>query len=187
MVFWGRTQPKDLTWALVTPIIWGQVAMNLSILTACIPSLKGVLEMFFSGASLFQVPERYESDLATSSRDYGLRSLVASRFRVFKSKSGMRSDVNSHSRSIIRNENGTRVVNTSRRGKEDTLPGDHERSESQVSLHDGGRIMRTVEYEISRYPKDHQELQGHAPSSDGVSYDSVERNDRYAAHSEIGR
>ena len=133
-LYLGRPQSADLTWQLVDSTILGQIAMNFAILTACIPSLKGVLEIFFSGASLFTVPVEYGNSYSAGG---GIRSFIPSRFRY--SNHWRTGDMGSHSVTISRSDN------------RNTMAG--KRSESQVSLTDlTDNIMRTVEYEVYELP-----------------------------------
>jgi len=46
----------DITWANTVPTIWAQAAMNLSIVTACIPGLKRFLASLQSGMSTVAIP-----------------------------------------------------------------------------------------------------------------------------------
>jgi len=150
-VYWAKhTRSEDQTWTLVEPLIWGQIAMNLSILTACVPSLKGMIEMFRSGASMFTVPGQYNSS-SLSNGPGGIRSLVPSRFRTRPS--------GSQKREWRSNEN---LGSNSRGEQTDTIL---ERSESQTRLTDNV-IMRTVDYEVSSKPVD-RPVNSKAAGSDG--------------------
>jgi len=53
---------SDLTWDIVTFTIWLQVVLNLSIITACIPSLRPLLNAFGSGATALGIAPIYEGD-----------------------------------------------------------------------------------------------------------------------------
>lgn len=110
----------DETWSLVKPIILGQIALNASIITACVPSLKGVIDTFWSGATVFTAPAHYTTH---NSQRSGLVYGVRSRF--------------------------TKTQNTSQtppaKSKSRDRSGD--RSESQEDLH-RSVIHRTVEYQV---------------------------------------
>lgn len=49
---------SDRTWEAVTPTIWLQISLNMSLFTACIPSLRGVIESILvsTTAGAIQVP-----------------------------------------------------------------------------------------------------------------------------------
>lgn len=164
-VYWAKhTGSRDQTWTLVEPSIWGQIAMNLSILTACVPSLKGVIDMFWSGASMFTVPGQYNPS-SLSSGPGGIRSLVPSRFRTFTTGSQNRAN-NSNLKSREQRSN-EHLGSTACDQQPDTIL---ERSESQTRLTDNN-IVRTVEYQVSSEPID-RTLNPRAAGSDGVSQTS---------------
>lgn len=56
--------PPDQTWYAVDPTIWSQVMLNLSIITACLPSLKRVLAELQSGIAASSIPEGFEYSVA---------------------------------------------------------------------------------------------------------------------------
>jgi hypothetical protein len=129
-----------------------QIVMNLSILTACIPSLKGVIDIFLSGTSLIAVPEQYRTTLSGST-SHGIRSRVrtALGLSVNKSIAGTHNDT-SQSRNQwptdqMKSVSGQYSSQISTNGKKQGsthVPG---KSESQKSLTEEG-IMRTIDYEI---------------------------------------
>nr|OQO32237.1 hypothetical protein B0A51_00485 [Rachicladosporium sp. CCFEE 5018] len=52
--------PEDRSWYAVTPAIWGQVLLNVSIITACIPSTKRFFTDVQSGLMGVTISETYE-------------------------------------------------------------------------------------------------------------------------------
>ena len=85
------TTPPDKPWYGVTPTIWSQIMLNLSLITACIPSLKRFLADLQSGAMAVNVTEAFEmgvSQMGSSGRAYamgsrsGLGSKLASKLGV---------------------------------------------------------------------------------------------------------
>ena len=171
----------DLTWSAVNPAIWTQVALNLSLLTACVPSLKGVLDMFKSGTSLFQLPAQYGTTMSGSG-SYGLRSrltsAIANRFTSNKSANASQIDEQS-SRSEwptkqMKKVSGQHSTVVSNPGKGSNLNRIPERSESQRSLTENV-ILRTVDYEVEyEDKKNSQTVRG----SDNQSHSSVDHDER---------
>jgi hypothetical protein len=58
------SSPPDKPWYEVTPTIWSQIMLNLSLITACIPSLKRFLADLQSGAMAVQVTEAFEMGIS---------------------------------------------------------------------------------------------------------------------------
>ncbi|KAF2452900.1 hypothetical protein BDY21DRAFT_357848 [Lineolata rhizophorae] len=63
----SRFPSEDPTWDAVIPTIWHQVMLNLSIITACIPSLKRVLDAFRSGAAAASISTPYQLTVSKQS------------------------------------------------------------------------------------------------------------------------
>ena len=152
---------SDTTWTLVEPAILGQIAQSLSILTACVPSLKGVIEIFWSGASQFTVPTQYTSSHIASGSHGGIRSLIPNKFRPTKSGSQTHNQNHVHSLEL---KNQSHI----RSGHGEHPHTIHERSESQINLNN---ITRTTEYEVYSEPVNHPS--GKA-GSDDVSQNSTD-------------
>lgn len=166
-----RYESNDVTWSLVDPTVWNQIALNLSIVTACVPSLKGVIDTFWSGASMFTVPHQYSS--SDPSGTFALRSIVPSKFRTNKSQAGVRTNNSAFDPRPSRNETNFEGAHLHQRD-----PSKFGRSDSQVSLH-GNAIMRTVEYEIYHEPNGSKSpVGGNRAVSDGVSQTSTEAGER---------
>ena len=143
----------DPTWYAVTPTVLAQISLNLSVLTACIPGLKSILDNLLSGTANARVDGGYNlttsgdkkspfiitptlgtngSGTGSASRSKGLASRVAQRFRP---------DVTQGS---ILVSGGMKEHEMSRQ-KSNTSPG---RSESTRNL-TAGMIIRTDHYEVS--------------------------------------
>lgn len=148
----------DYSWTLVHPTIWTAIVMNLSILTACIPSLKGVLDMFKSGTSLFTIPTQYEAELGSSSKGVTsrIKTVLSSRLGIHGSKDRSQTGASSASgewptKQMKKVQGGHHTSEVSSAGKEKSNLGNiPERSESQRSLTEG-TILRTIDYEIVGY------------------------------------
>src|ERR1700744_3560274 len=170
---------------MVGPALWSQLSMNLSILTACIPSLKTVLDMFRSGTSFFTVPAQYQSAVDNSSG--GLRSrlarAVSHRFmprrsanrranRSVNNPAASKSEWPTKQMKAVTGQHSAQVSSAVRNHSDGK--GTPERSESQRSLTQAG-IMRTVAYEVG-----YEEMNAaHAVVSDvhsGASMNSEEQH-----------
>ncbi|KAF4951202.1 hypothetical protein FSARC_12982 [Fusarium sarcochroum] len=51
---------NDVTWKAVSSMIWGQIALGLSVLTVCIPSLKGVIDSLLGSTAVAAINTPYE-------------------------------------------------------------------------------------------------------------------------------
>jgi hypothetical protein len=60
----------DVTWRAVSTMIWGQIALGLSVLTVCIPSLKGVIDSLLGSTAVAALNTPYE--LKSSGNGTGL-------------------------------------------------------------------------------------------------------------------
>ena len=125
--------------------------MNFSILTACVPSLRGVFDIFGSGTSLFTVPVQYEATMASGSQD--LRSRI--RTALDKSGNGGRQDnskISRHSKYPIFRPwkgDGQHFAEVSSIGRKLTnLPPVPGQSESQTNLARNA-ILRIDDYEVA--------------------------------------
>ncbi|KAH6963073.1 hypothetical protein DER45DRAFT_640656 [Fusarium avenaceum] len=50
----------DVTWQAVSTMIWGQIALGLSVLTVCIPSLKGVIDSLLGSTAVAALNAPYD-------------------------------------------------------------------------------------------------------------------------------
>jgi hypothetical protein len=58
------SSPPDKPWHAVAPIVYSQIMLNLSIITACIPSLKRFLKDLQSGAMALNITESFEMSVS---------------------------------------------------------------------------------------------------------------------------
>ncbi|KAM0214181.1 hypothetical protein ACHAQI_003805 [Fusarium lateritium] len=70
----------DVTWQAVSTMIWGQIALGLSVLTVCIPSLKGVIDSLLGSTAVAALNAPY--DLKDSGDGTGLEMTVISDSRT---------------------------------------------------------------------------------------------------------
>lgn len=61
----------DFTWLSVIPAVWQQLSYNLSVITACVPTIKSVFDIL-SGASVGAIDVPYQ--LTAVSGEYGLQA-----------------------------------------------------------------------------------------------------------------
>ncbi|KAG5657800.1 hypothetical protein KAF25_007833 [Fusarium avenaceum] len=70
----------DVTWQAVSTMIWGQIALGLSVLTVCIPSLKGVIDSLLGSTAVATLNTPY--DLKDSGDGTGLEMTAISDSRT---------------------------------------------------------------------------------------------------------
>jgi hypothetical protein len=70
----------DVTWQAVSTMIWGQIALGLSVLTVCIPSLKGVIDSLLGSTAVAALNAPY--DLKDSGDGTGLEMTAISESRT---------------------------------------------------------------------------------------------------------
>ncbi|KAF5642509.1 uncharacterized protein FTJAE_3666 [Fusarium tjaetaba] len=89
----------DVTWQAVSMMIWGQIALGLSVITVCIPSLKGVIDSLLGSTAVAAINTPYE--LKDSGNGTGLEMTALSDSRTkqtSKQGSGLGSALRRHSR-----------------------------------------------------------------------------------------
>lgn len=89
----------DVTWRAVSMVIWGQIALGLSVITVCIPSLKGVIDSLLGSTAVAAINTPYE--LKGSGNGTGLEMTALSDSRTkqtSKQGSGLGSALRRHSR-----------------------------------------------------------------------------------------
>lgn len=79
----------DYTWSATVPTIWRQVSYNLSVITACIPCMKPVIDAFSGDTFTVAIDAPYEMGTETGKGGSQLRS---------QAKSGARNSVLARSR-----------------------------------------------------------------------------------------
>ncbi|KAK7966275.1 uncharacterized protein PG986_000552 [Apiospora aurea] len=134
----------DVTWLAVNPTVWHQVSINLSVLTACIPSLKSFIDSLTGYTSGLRIMLPYEyPNVSSGSHNHGVRSAIAAVYR------GSRPGVN------------TTLV-SSNQGDQNRKRGDgcntNPRTESTQDLTEGvihrsDHVSVTFERAPSHYPK----------------------------------
>ncbi|KAK8123101.1 hypothetical protein PG984_011771 [Apiospora sp. TS-2023a] len=72
-------QGDDITWLAVDPIVWYQVSLNLSVLTACVPSLKSFIDSLTGYTSGLRIMVPYEYPVTSSGKSAGskIRDTIA--------------------------------------------------------------------------------------------------------------
>lgn len=73
---WKNDESSDSTWNAVVPSIWFQISLNLSLITACVPSLKPVFDSLFgyTAGAVVQAPDQPGTENYTGG-DFGAMSL----------------------------------------------------------------------------------------------------------------
>ncbi|KAF5985464.1 hypothetical protein FBULB1_2893 [Fusarium bulbicola] len=71
---------EDVTWQAVSMMIWGQIALGLSVITVCIPSLKGVIDSLLGSTAVAALNTPYE--LKDSGNGAGLEMTALSDSRT---------------------------------------------------------------------------------------------------------
>ncbi|KAF4460890.1 hypothetical protein FALBO_12326 [Fusarium albosuccineum] len=82
----------DVTWQAVSSMIWAQISLGLSVLTVCIPSLKGVIDSLMGSTAVAAIGAPYE--LKDSGNGTGLEMTAiadSSSRQTSKQPSGLRS------------------------------------------------------------------------------------------------
>ena len=137
------------------PSIWNQVVLNLSVLTACIPSLKRVLGEFSTGLTGITITEQHElitsnqsqTDSKTGYSRTGGRSIFRYGHNV-DPRAGNTSQISTTSRiGGFGGERRNQSRNYSRGLKGKTDPEEEEQSESIKGLTDDA-IMQTIDYRV---------------------------------------
>ncbi|KAK8104385.1 uncharacterized protein PG998_011418 [Apiospora kogelbergensis] len=64
-------QGDDITWLAVDPIVYYQVSLNLSVLTACVPSLKSFIDSLTGYTSGLRIELPYEYPITSSGKSAG--------------------------------------------------------------------------------------------------------------------
>lgn len=61
---WRDSKSTDPTWDAVLPSIWYQISLNISMITACVPSLKPIFDSLFgyTASAVIQAPYQLEAN-----------------------------------------------------------------------------------------------------------------------------
>ncbi|UZP38391.1 hypothetical protein NXS19_006207 [Fusarium pseudograminearum] len=82
----------DVTWRAVSTMIWGQIALGLSVLTVCIPSLKGVIDSLLGSTAVAALNTPYELKYSDNGTGLEMTALSESKSRrTSKQGSGLSS------------------------------------------------------------------------------------------------
>lgn len=139
----------DQTWHAVVPTILGQISVNLSVLTACIPGLKSILDSLFTGGLHARIQGGYN---ITSSGDKKSPFIITPDTPSARNTRGRSLGTNSHTNlsSKIADRLGLRKDSS----KHDTSrSGGRMTSESERNLTEGG-ITRTDQWEVTTMTRD---------------------------------
>ncbi|KAK6714841.1 hypothetical protein SNK04_005769 [Fusarium graminearum] len=71
----------DVTWRAVSTMIWGQIALGLSVLTVCIPSLKGVIDSLLGSTAVAALKTPYELKYSDNGTGLEMTALSESKSR----------------------------------------------------------------------------------------------------------
>ncbi|OAL30249.1 hypothetical protein AYO20_08823 [Fonsecaea nubica] len=145
--------PQDRSWHAVTPSVWTSCALNLSIVTACIPSIKRFLADWAAGLSAITISEPFELEHSagktgaglTYAAGSGMGSKIATRLGFATTS---KAEITSTVRSRSDNDDDDTILNTSRnrsRGANGRQPDNT--SESVKGLTDGV-IMHSIDYRV---------------------------------------
>ena len=155
-----HSTPQDRPWHAVIPSAWTSCALNLSLVTACIPSIKRFLADWAAGLSAITISEPFELEHSAgksglgSSAQYatgsGVGSKIATRLGLSStSKAEITSTVRSRNES---DEDETLKTNTARNrsrgaGTRQQPQQTDNTSESVKGLTDGV-IMHSIDYRV---------------------------------------
>lgn len=151
--------PQDRPWHIVAPAIWTQVMLNMSIITACIPSIKRFLADIQSGLAGVHISEPYElTHSGGKYADYGKGTDFGSRIATRPGMSRNMSSGRSRGEKDLRNPNNMDLESSMRSGNHTYIQGGgqeprrgqgrvRETSESVKGLTDDV-IMQTIDYKV---------------------------------------
>lgn len=140
----------DPTWYAVMPTILGQISLNMSVLTACIPGLKSILENLLAGGMHATIQGGYDLTTSGNKKSPFTMTPLATSNQTSKGQGS-----NSRSRTNMSSKIAQRFRNDESRSKEFD-DHDHEtaRSYDRVSSESKrnltqGVILRTDQYEVT--------------------------------------
>lgn len=149
-----HSTPQDRPWFAVVPSVWTSVAMNVSIVTACIPSIKRFLADWASGLSNVAISEPFELEhsagkatmLGTYAKGSGMGSKLATKLGL---SSSSKAEITSNVRSIDReNEEAQQHVNNRTRGTATNKGQDSQDTSDSVKGLTDGVIMHSIDYRV---------------------------------------
>ena len=127
----------DRPYVSVTTTIWNTVVINVSLITACLPSIKRFLTDWAAGVANAQLEETFELQ-SMSAHKSGKSQHSGADLRSFGRSGGQSVVVSTGERRSSKLDHGPRVRSRRDPGEDD--------SDSEKRLFDG--ISRTVEFEI---------------------------------------
>ncbi|KIX04957.1 uncharacterized protein Z518_05829 [Rhinocladiella mackenziei CBS 650.93] len=147
-----HSTPQDRPWNAITPAIWTSVALNVSIVTACIPSIKRFLADWAAGLSGVVISEPFELEHSAGKTNpsgtyiggSGMGSKIATKLGL--SSTSKAEITSTRSLGDMGNQGAinleTRPRNGGRKGQVS-----HDTSESVKGLTDGV-IMHSIDYRV---------------------------------------
>lgn len=89
----------DFTWSTLSPLIWLMLSWNFAVMTACVPSLKGLFEAWLGNTFAMQFETSYElEESVVNSRPDAYTNISGSRatknLSSFRSRESMSRDMN---------------------------------------------------------------------------------------------
>ena len=160
-----HSTPQDRTWFAVTPSAWTSVAMNVSIVTACIPSIKRFLADWASGLSNVAISEPFELQhsagksgaFSSYAPGSGMGSKIATRLGL---SSTSKAQVTSHLQSVdsVHESSRNQLHSNNNRGNNVKENDPNDTSDSVKGLTDGV-ILHSIDYrvEYEEQPQDHRD------------------------------
>lgn len=130
---------NDRTWEAVTPTIWLQISLNMSLFTACIPSLRGVIESILISTTAGAIQAPY--NLTRTGPGYGVHATAIPLQQLDSSK---------YFRDSRRHGPSLKTYNSSQGNQEEVRPHQPERFRKLVSHGEAGRsvYLGTEHYQV---------------------------------------
>ncbi len=145
----------DQTWSNTTPWILTQVVMNMSIITACIPSLRRVVTELRTNQTGVAVSEDMEFGARKVEKSYGTGKSYSGASRTQRSKrSNTNTEMDEEGQAIpygnnVHHDKVTRVLAHISSGKRSPAwQNDRQVRSSQERLRDDNGILRTVDHTV---------------------------------------
>ncbi|KAJ9606421.1 hypothetical protein H2200_009382 [Cladophialophora chaetospira] len=169
-----NSSPQDRTWHAVIPSVWTSCALNLSIVTACIPSIKRFLADWAAGLSAITISEPFELEHSAGktgggSNTYALGSGMGSKIaKTLGLSSTSKAEITSTTRS--RNDpddDGTLGPHTARNRTRATGGRQPDRESESVKGLTDGVIMHSIDYRVEYEDQNVDHRDWNSRSSDG--------------------
>ncbi|EXJ65321.1 hypothetical protein A1O7_01662 [Cladophialophora yegresii CBS 114405] len=151
-----HSNPQDRAWHAVIPSVWTSCALNLSIVTACIPSIKRFLADWAAGLSAITISEPFELEHSSgktglgNSNTYAMGSGMGSKIAT---KLGLSSSSKAEITSTVRSRhdpNDAEVLgdNTARNRSRGTGGRQPDSTSDSVKGLTDGVIMHSIDYRV---------------------------------------